>query len=670
MAIATESYKYLGIYSDTTSKFSDQFKFKIDAEFMKEFIGKQPNWSIISYITYKRTYSRWIKEENRTEEYWETIERVVEGCFKNHKKHCLKFNINWNEQEAQELAQKMFLKMWNFKFIPAGRGLWIMGTEFEEKYGSMALCNCGFVSTEDIDIDPIKIFEWIMDALMLGVGVGFDTLGGNKITIKSPKPNQSVFTIPDSRKGWIDGMKLLLKAFFFGDEEPEFNYSLVRKKGERINGFGGISSGHEPLRDAFESIRKLLKSRIGMKLSSIDILDIVGFTAKCIVSGNIRRSACICLGDKDDSDFIHAKEDEVIRNDRRWTTNNSINGKVGMNYKEITEMMRKNGEPAVIWLDNARKFSRMGFPADNKDYRIKGINPCAEMSLESMEMCNLVETFPSRHESYEEWEDTLFFAYFYAKTVTLIPTHWKETNEVIERNRRMGISQSGIIDAFVKHGRRNMLLWSTKGYNYLEELDNKVSAILNIPTSIKLATVKPSGTVSILAGVSSGIHYPQSEFYIHRIRFSENHELIPILRDCGYHIEQDINSPNTLVVDFLIHEKNFNKSRFDVSAWEQVINAVDYQHYWADNQISITVTFKKSEEKDLESILEFAEDKLKGLSFLPLEEHGYKQAPLETITKEQYYEMKKNIKPIPFIDTVEEGEGENYCSGGFCQVKY
>ena len=154
---------------------------------------------------------------------------------------------------------------------------------------------------------------------------------------------------------------------------------------------------------------------------------------------------------------------------------------------------------------------------------------CGEQSLESFELCCLVETFPSRHDSYEEFEETLKYAYLYAKSVTLVNTHWNESNAVMGKNRRIGTSQTGIIDAFAKHGRRSVLEWSDKGYNFLRELDEKYSDFFCVPQSIKITTVKPSGTVSLLAGVSPGIHYPHAEYYIRRIRISNKSSLVDLL---------------------------------------------------------------------------------------------------------------------------------------------
>jgi len=341
----------------------------------------------------------------------------------------------------------------------------------------------------------------------------------------------------------------------------------------------------------------------------------------------------------------------------------------GLDYSFIASQIAVNGEPGVLWLDNAKAYSRMGDEPDFKDKKAAGVNPCGEQTLESFELCCLVESFPSKHESYEEFRETLKYAYLYSKSVTLVNTHWKETNAVMLKNRRMGISQTGIIEAFVKHGRRNVLEWCDKAYKYLKELDELYSGWLCIPKSIKITTVKPSGTVSLLPGVPPGIHFPHSEYYIRRIRISKNSDLIEPIKKAGYYIEDDLYSPNTIVVEFPVHEKYFDRSKSDVSIWEQAANAADYQKYWSDNQVSITITFDNGEANQVKHVLECYEDKLKSVSFLPIKEHGYKQAPYEEITKEKYEQIMANVQPLYLDDTKDRAIGSKFCDTDSCEIR-
>lgn len=647
---------------------STVIKFRLDDNFIDKYRGTQPNWGPLGYITYKRTYARLTDSETRTEEFFETARRVVEGVFSIQKEHCFKLSLPWNPEKAQKSAQRMFEKMWDFKFLPPGRGLWMMGTEFIDKHGSMALNNCGFASTADIATKKSKAFEWLMDALMLGVGVGFDTKGAGKITIQKPKDEHFVFEIPDSREGWVQALRHLITAYFDGDVMPIYDFTKIRKKGTPIRGFGGVASGPEPLQEMLDSQKEILDARIGKTLTSVDIVDMMNLIGKCVVAGNVRRSAEIALGDVDDEAYVTCKQDQTALYHHRWASNNSIIGKRGMDYSKIVESIAKNGEPGIIYLENAQAYSRMGYEPDFKDKKAVGVNPCGEQTLESFELCCLVETFPSRHDSYEEFEETLKYAYLYAKSVTLVNTHWNETNAVMGKNRRIGTSQTGIIDAFARHGRHEVLNWCDKGYKYLRAQDEKYSDFFCVPQSIKITTVKPSGTVSLLPGVSPGIHYPHAEHYIRRIRISKESTLIDILREANYPIEQDAYSENSMVIEFPVKEENFLRGKEHTSLWEQISNAIDYQHYWSDNQVSITVTFRKDEVKDIPFALSFAEDKIKGISLLPLSEHGYQQAPYEEITQEEFEKRKKQLKPIKTWTTAEKGAGTVYCDGDSCHV--
>ncbi len=660
--------KYRDIYVRIEKK--KRTKFVLSDQFIDQYRGTQPEWGPLGYITYKRTYARPIEGENRTEEFFETIRRVVEGCFSLQKEHCIKLSLPWDEEKARKSAEIMYVKMWNFKFSAPGRGLWVMGTPFIDKHGSMALNNCGFCSTEDIDIKGPMAFQWCMDALMLGVGVGFDTKGAGKVTLKQPEESKSVYVIPDSREGWVKALGKVLDGLFLGNAIPEFDYSQIRPAGAPIKGFGGVASGPGPLKEMLEDIEKMLLEKVGNSLTSTDIVDIFNLIGKCVVAGNVRRSAEIALGNMEDDDFINMKQDMELLKHHRWASNNSVIAHVGMKYDSIVEGIATNGEPGVLWLDNAQNYSRINGEPDYIDKKAKGVNPCGEQTLESFELCCLVETFPSRHETYEEYQDTLKYAYLYAKSVTLENTHWAFTNAVMGKNRRIGTSQSGIIDAFVRHGRKNMLDWCEKGYNYIRELDEKYSDWLCIPKSIKITSVKPSGTVSLLPGVSPGIHYPHSKYYIRRMRISTNHEdLIPVLEEAGYHIEPDVYSRNTVVVEFPIKEKFFERSKNDVSMWEQFENAAAYQRYWSDNQVSVTVTFKKEEVKDIKYALECYESKLKSVSMLPIMDHGYEQAPYEEITKERFEQMITGITPLNLKNITTQAIGEEGCTTDACEIK-
>jgi len=317
----------------------------------------------------------------------------------------------------------------------------------------------------------------------------------------------------------------------------------------------------------------------------------------------------------------------------------------------------------------------VGIVTKQNDISLCGImtSNCVEQSLESFELCCLVESFPSRHKTLQEYMDTLKLAYLYAKTVTLVPTHWPETNAVMLRNRRIGCSQSGITNAFDIHGRREVLRWCDKGYEYISGLDKQYSEWLCVPESIKRTSVKPSGTVSLLPpNINPGIHRGPAEFYIRRMRIAKNSELVPHLQRAGYPIEPSATNPDdTVVVTFPIHDTTFTTAESDVSMWEQLENAAQYQYYWADNSVSVTIKFKPEEAHEIPHALELYETQLKAVSFLPHANHGYVQTPLEPISKEEYNRLMKQINTDLLYGTISEvGDGGKnlYCDSEKCEL--
>jgi hypothetical protein len=389
-----------------------------------------------------------------------------------------------------------------------------------------------------------------------------------------------------------------------------------------------------------------------------------------VVSGNVRRSAALAMGRYQDKEYLQMKNDQEKLYHHRWGSNNSFNAEVGMDYTWHAEQSQKNGEPGYIWLDNARTHGRFKDGLKYDDVNVAGFNPCVEQQLEDAELCCLVETFPAKHDDYEDYLKTLKIAYLYGKTITLSNTHWPETNAKMLKNRRIGLSQSGVVQAFNKFGRRTMLTWCDNAYSHVKELDEEYSNWLCIPKSVRMTSIKPSGTVSLLNGSTPGIHFPESEYYIRRIRFSKDNALVTSLKDAGYKIEEDAYSPNTYCVEFPVREPHFTRSKKTVSMWEQLEMAAQYQHYWADNSVSITVTFKDEEAAQLKSALEMYETRLKAVSFLRYEDTGYKQAPYEPITQEVYEKLIKNITPIQRAYTDSAGAGTKFCDGESCEIQF
>lgn len=674
-------------------------RFALSEQFLESYKTKAVPWGPIGYATYKRTYPRRLNETDPnavgTEEWWQTCRRVIEGMFFIQKRHVLSLGLEWNNAKAQRTAKDAYDRLFHLKWTPPGRGLWMMGTKFVEERTAAGLFNCAFKSTKDLPTKGGNIFAWIMDALMLGVGVGFDTKGERTLTVKKPNPtngfdpltlkpnthNEYIFPDPngnekyiciiaDSREGWVESVEVLLNCFYRGYWLPEFQYHKIRGPNLPIKGFGGTSSGPGPLIQLHIDLIILYTNVIGQLIASTTLVETENLIGKCVVAGNVRRSAALALGRKDDKPYLTLKDDLAKLESHTWGSNNSFFAEVGMDYIWHAKQSSKKGEPGYFWLANAQNYGRMGDPPKDDDKAVEGLNPCAEMQLEDAELCNVPETFPSRHDTLEDYKQTAKIAYLYGKTVTLTKTHWPDTNAKMQKNRRIGCGMSGITQAISKLGYREFIRWCDLTYKYIQELDAKYSDWLCIPRSKRTTTIKPSGTVSKLPGVPPGIHWPEAEYYINRIRFAEHNELLPILKQAGYHVEPCIYSPKTEVVSFPVHEPYFVKGKADVTMWEQLELAAQLQHYWSDNSVSVTVTFQDGEKDQIASALEMYESRLKAVSFLRYKETGYKQAPLEPIDKQEYETMIANITPIEGYHSETAGIGTKYCSSTACEIDW
>ena len=670
------------------------FSFRLSEDFVSKYQFTPPPFGFsdagsnsLGEITFIRTYSR-VKEDGTKERWHEVCRRVIEGMYSVQKNHAKDNRLPWNDNKAQKSAQEAFQRMFELKWTPPGRGLWAFGTPMTmEKRNSASLQNCAMVSTRDLDRnDPGALFAWVMDALMLGIGVGFDTLGQDKqMPIFAPTEPASTYDIPDTREGWVESVRLLINSFLRQNQPIQlFNYDLIRPLGAPIKGFGGVASGPAPLIDLHTRIRNVIGSRAGEMLDSRAIVDIVNLIGTCVVSGNVRRSATLALGTPEDDGFINLKNPEVFpeRNSYdpekpgwAWMSNNSIAAEVGTKYEDYVDLIADNGEPGFIWLGVARDYGRLADAPDYKDSRIMGFNPCAEQPLESYELCTLVEVHLNRHESKEDFLKTLKFAYLYGKTVTLMPTHWPVTNGIMQRNRRIGTSLTGIAAFADEHGLPTTREWMDEGYTTIRKYDHQYSEWLCVRESVRVTTVKPSGSVSLLSGATPGVHWgPGGEFYLRAIRFGNQDPMLHLFKAAGYKIEADLVSANTSVVYFPV-ASGHKRAEKQVSLFEKIGLAATAQKYWSDNGVSVTLSFDKETEKQFVApALNMYEGQLKAVSFLPMGNKTYPQQPYTEITREEYNSYVGTIGKIDWsaiYDGVEnlEAEGEAYCSTDACEIK-
>ncbi len=649
--------------------------FELPASFWAEYVNRRPAWGPLGELTYRRTYSRSIEGLYdrhssiaqtyglTSEEWWLTVLRVVEGTYGWQRAWCLENGRPWSEERALYSAKVMYDLIFNFKFLPPGRGLWSMGTPLLERSGAAAN-NCGYITTRLGNLEDNA--SWVMNMLMLGVGVGFDA---SAYLIGSDYHHSPVLeplhTVEDTREGWCKALRLAIRARRACRRPPLFDLSKIRPAGVPLRTMGGTSSGPEPLRE-------LLAAVDSMPMGPGFTVDVMNSVGRCVVAGNIRRSAQICLGPSENW-FLKLKDYEVnpARATFGWASNNSVHAYVGDDYSAIAKSIKGGGEPGLFWEDNAADYHRMRLKksTDTRDRDVGwiGTNPCSEQTLHSEELCCLVETFPANHENYYDFQRTLKYAYLYAKTVTFIPTGFPRTDEIIAANRRIGCSQSGIVQAIAKFGKADYFEnFCDRGYNFLRSLDDRYSEWLDVNTSVKITSVKPSGTVSLLCGATPGMHYPHSTHYLRRIRLATNSALLPALRSAGYRCVDLDNEPNTTAVEVPVRENLVGRGKAEVLPWEQVELAAQLQTHWADNQVSVTVTFNESEGSQIKPILESYDRRLKSVSFLP-NAHGYANAPYEEISPEEYEKRSTNLKAVDFAQAGHD-QDDSYCSGDKCLI--
>jgi ribonucleotide reductase alpha subunit len=628
-------------------------------------------FSTVGYITYKRTYARRLNEtdpKSKTEEFTDTVERVIKAA--NDQLSC------GFDADEQERLRKYLLEL---KGTVAGRFLWQMGTETVDRLGLASLQNCAFTVIDQ----PVRPFTWAMDLLMLGSGVGYniqrqyvDKLPPVNANFSAPTRVTTAdadFIVPDSREGWVKLLGKTLKAAFLADTNPTFTYStiLVRGRGAPIKGFGGTASGPEDLCDGIVKISNILEKRKGKKLRPIDCLDIMNIIGAIVVAGNVRRSAQIAIGDPDDVEYLLAKRWDM-GNIPSWRamSNNSV---VCSDIKDLHEYFwdgyEGKGEPyGLINLKLSRKIGRLG-ETDYPDPDVMGYNPCAEQSLAAYETCCLAEVYLPNIESKEQLLDVCQLLYRINKHSLALPCHLKETEDIVHKNMRMGIGVTGVLQAT-----EEQRSWLNDTYRRLREFDFKYSHAHNFPESVKLTTVKPSGTLSLLPGVTSGCHPAYSRHMIRRIRIAADHALVQVCREHGYPVEYQRNfdgseDHSTMVVSFPFCYPEGTKIAAEMTAIDQLEVVKWLQANWSDNSVSCTVYYRKEELPEIQKYLaKNYKNNHKSLSFLLHNEHGFHQAPLEEITKEAYDALVASTQLITHVDEA-SFDGGDECASGACPVK-
>jgi len=654
----------------------------ISEKFANKYSTKNPNWGFngLGYIVYKRTYAR-LKDDGMTEEWHETIRRCINGS--------QKIGANYTQEEAEQLFDLIFNLKCNF----AGRMLWQLGTPTVERFGANSLLNCWNVS-----INSIKSFLFLFENLMLGGGVGFSIRREDihelprvkkEVNIVHKNTKDADFIVPDSREGWIRLLERVLEAFYVNGKSFTYSTILIRGAGERIGGFGGVASGPQILIDGIEKIVNIFKTRENKKLRSVDVLDICNIIGGIVVSGNVRRSAQIAIGDPDDYLFLRAKNWSLgnVPNWRAMSNNtiyadsfDHISSEIWTNgYVLDPQTGFAKGEPYGFFnLPLSQQFGRLkdGKMKDSALYpteedNVVGTNPCGEISLASYECCNLSELYLNNISSKEELILCAKLLYKTQKAIAALPFIHEETNKIVHKNMRLGLGVTGICQSLDK------IDWLDACYKELRKFDKEWSKERGWNRSIKLTTIKPSGTLSLLGGSTPGVHPAYSKYYTRRVRMASNDKLVQYCRDLGYHVEYVLNfdgseNHDTIVVEFPCETPDGALFADDMGVIKQLEMVKKLQEVWSDNAVSVTAYYSEEELPVLKQWLqENYANSIKSVSFLLRQKHGFKQAPYEEITKEVYENKKSKVKSLININ---QNLGEDVlegieCEGGVCPIK-
>jgi ribonucleoside-diphosphate reductase alpha chain len=619
-------------------------------------------------------YARWITDKNRRETWLETVERYI-NFMKDHM--ILNYNYSSDDKVFNEVKDAII----NHKIMPSMRALMTAGPALDRDH--IAAYNCSFIA-----VDHPRAFDEAMYVLMNGTGVGFSVEQKyiNELPLISEEfhPTETTIVVDDSKLGWAKAFKELIALLYQG-QVPNWDMSKVRPAGARLKTFGGRASGPDPLNDLFKYCVETFRIAKGRKLKSIEAHDIMCKIGEVVVVGGVRRSALISLSNLDDFEMAKAKNGQWWEvNGQRALANNSAVYNSKPNTAQFLREWRnlydsKSGERGIYNMESVRKHVDSFGRRDSS--KISGTNPCGEILLRSNEFCNLTEVVISADDTEKEllekirlatilgtWQSTLTNFKYLRKT-------WKDN---CEEERLLGVSLTGI------YGNK---LTSTAGDKLKELLirlrehsveSNKLEAEkIGINQSVSITCVKPSGTVSQLTGVSSGIHPWYSEYYIRSVRGDNKDPLTQFLKDSGVPYEADVMKPDQTTVFYFPQKapKNATITK-DLTAIDHLEMWKIYRTYWTEHNPSVTVNVHEDEWMRVGAWVFDNFDSIGGVSFLPSSEHSYKQAPYQEITKEEYEEAVKKMPESIRWDmmTIYEtedgttGSQELSCVAGVCEI--
>ena len=676
-------------------------------EFISEYKHKKSPMGRLGDFVYYRTYSRYLDELGRREYWWETVRRAVE------------YNTSLLPTSRKE-AEALFDNIFNLKQFLSGRTFWVGNTGVSKHY-PLSNFNCAFEAITSIDD-----FKDLFYLLMVGAGVGARVLPEDVVALPrfrtqfelihrdySPVPvderkdytslnfhddERAEITIGDSKEGWAQALKFFLELISSHEyrhiKTVVIDYSSVRPKGEKLRTFGGTASGYESIKNMFNKIANVIRIRGDVDgprvaLRPIDCLDVCNIIGENVVVGGVRRTAEMIMIDADDKECIDAKSSLYRQVEGKWEvnkdlihrqmSNNSIYYKKKPSREKLhwqIEKMRYSGEPG--WVN--------GEAADKRRPNMKGVNPCGEILLDSYGVCNLttVNVYAYVKDGVLDEAGLLEAQRLSARAgyrMTCVELELPRWNHVQSRDRLLGCSLTGWQDMvnaveLTKQQEGELL---AKLRKVAHEAADEYAKSLDHNAPILVTTVKPEGTLSQLPAVSSGVHYSHSQYFIRRVRINSHDPLVKVCEELGYPVHpevgQDWATCVTKVVEFPIKAPK-GRTKYDVSAIEQLENYKLFMENYVDHNCSITVSVRNDEWEDVEEWVWNNWDDLVAVSFLPLDDSFYELLPYEAIDEEEYNKRVAAMKPfIPsLISKYEKSESEidigtDGCEGGVCPVR-
>jgi len=624
-------------------------------------------------------YARWIPEENRRENWSETVERYLNFM----QDHLVK-NYNFDEVVFYELQDRLFNAIVNLDVMPSMRALMTAGKALDR-------CNVAGYNCSYLPVDSPRAFDETMYILMCGTGVGFSVERENidKLPIVNEhfENSTTVIKVGDSRSGWARALRELIAMLYVG-QIPQWDVSDVRPAGARLKTFGGRASGPAPLVDLFEFCIEIFKNAAGRRLYPIECHDIMCKIGEVVVVGGVRRSALISLSNLGDDQMRHAKSGQWWETEgQRALANNSVAYRFKIQMETfmrewLSLVESKSGERGIFNRKSAKEQAmRNGRRKTNYEF---GCNPCSEIILRPYQFCNLSEVVIRAEDTEETLLEKVEMATIlgtFQATLTdfrYLRKVWKDNTE---EERLLGVSLTGIMDhkvlsgdIFNENALRDMLI-NLKEHSI--KINKKWAEMLGVNQATAITCVKPSGTVSQLVDSASGIHPRYSPYYLRTVRADKKDPLCDMMLDKGFYGEDDVMKPNdTKVIYFPMKSPKSSVMRDAKSAIEQLEIWKMYQLHWCEHKPSITVYVKEEEWLQVGAWVYENFDVMSGVSFLPHSDHSYKQAPYQEVDKKTYEEwLAKTPRNINWMDlTNYEKEDtttsskELACTAGACEV--